>query len=142
MDLLILFPLAGWGGHPYTMGYALTMTGGTGDPEPGRCRRTDGKKWRCSRDAVADQKYCERHINRGRHRSRKHVEPHSNRLSSCTKSNTSSNTSKPAITTATTSPSTQPQTMDIATALSASSSDTPLDRYCHVFELHFLFRWT
>ncbi|KAJ6391289.1 hypothetical protein OIU77_025305 [Salix suchowensis] len=25
------------------------------DPEPGRCRRTDGKKWRCSRDAVAEQ---------------------------------------------------------------------------------------
>ncbi|KAA0036396.1 hypothetical protein IC582_018253 [Cucumis melo] len=47
---------------------------GNADPEPGRCRRTDGKKWRCSRDAVADQKYCERHINRGRHRSRKPVE--------------------------------------------------------------------
>ncbi|KAK5832558.1 growth-regulating factor 1-like [Gossypium arboreum] len=44
------------------------------DPEPGRCRRTDGKKWRCSRDAVAGQKYCERHMNRGRHRSRKPVE--------------------------------------------------------------------
>ncbi|RAL46656.1 hypothetical protein DM860_004935 [Cuscuta australis] len=48
--------------------------GSSNDPEPGRCRRTDGKKWRCSRDAVADQKYCERHINRGRHRSRKPVE--------------------------------------------------------------------
>ncbi|KAJ4848792.1 hypothetical protein Tsubulata_025779 [Turnera subulata] len=47
---------------------------GSTDPEPGRCRRTDGKKWRCSRDAVPDQKYCERHINRGRHRSRKPVE--------------------------------------------------------------------
>ncbi|KAJ3675655.1 hypothetical protein LUZ60_004697 [Juncus effusus] len=61
----------GWGslqlGYPY-------ISGNT-DPEPGRCRRTDGKKWRCSRDAVPDQKYCERHINRGRHRSRKHVEP-------------------------------------------------------------------
>ncbi|MFS7981500.1 putative transcription factor interactor and regulator C3H-WRC/GRF family [Helianthus anomalus] len=34
--------------------------------EPGRCRRTDGKKWRCSRDAMADQKYCKRHMNRGR----------------------------------------------------------------------------
>ena len=44
------------------------------DPEPGRCRRTDGKKWRCARDAVTDQKYCERHMNRGRHRSRKPVE--------------------------------------------------------------------
>ncbi|KAL6842968.1 hypothetical protein ACP4OV_027281 [Aristida adscensionis] len=47
---------------------------GCGDAEPGRCRRTDGKKWRCSRDAVGDQKYCERHLNRGRNRSRKHVE--------------------------------------------------------------------
>ncbi|KAK9266117.1 hypothetical protein L1049_010764 [Liquidambar formosana] len=44
------------------------------DPEPGRCRRTDGKKWRCSKDVVLDQKYCERHIHRGRRRSRKHVE--------------------------------------------------------------------
>ncbi|XP_042463374.1 growth-regulating factor 6-like isoform X1 [Zingiber officinale] len=57
----------GWGS--FYSGYA-----GNADPEPGRCRRTDGKKWRCSRDAVADQKYCERHMNRGRHRSRKHVE--------------------------------------------------------------------
>ncbi|CAL9121650.1 unnamed protein product [Musa textilis] len=57
----------GWG--LYHQGYS-----GNDDPEPGRCRRTDGKKWRCSREAVADQKYCERHINRGRHRSRKHVE--------------------------------------------------------------------
>ncbi|CAI9290713.1 unnamed protein product [Lactuca saligna] len=44
------------------------------DPEPGRCRRTDGKKWRCSRDVVAGHKYCERHIHRGRNRSRKPVE--------------------------------------------------------------------
>ncbi|KAI3418519.1 Growth-regulating factor [Psidium guajava] len=44
------------------------------DPEPGRCRRTDGKKWRCSKDAHPDSKYCERHMNRGRYRSRKPVE--------------------------------------------------------------------
>ncbi|KAL8168137.1 hypothetical protein V2J09_009636 [Rumex salicifolius] len=44
------------------------------DPEPGRCRRTDGKKWRCSRDVVAGHKYCERHVHRGRNRSRKPVE--------------------------------------------------------------------
>ncbi|KAK4746441.1 hypothetical protein SAY87_012753 [Trapa incisa] len=44
------------------------------DPEPGRCRRTDGKKWRCSKEAHPDSKYCERHMNRGRYRSRKHVE--------------------------------------------------------------------
>ncbi|KAF4357442.1 hypothetical protein CsatB_007802 [Cannabis sativa] len=57
----------GWGS--YHLGFSNNA-----DPEPGRCRRTDGKKWRCSRDAVADQKYCERHMNRGRHRSRKPVE--------------------------------------------------------------------
>ncbi|XP_015063897.1 growth-regulating factor 1-like isoform X2 [Solanum pennellii] len=58
-----------WGWGTFHLGFA-----GNTDPEPGRCRRTDGKKWRCSREAVPDQKYCERHINRGRHRSRKHVE--------------------------------------------------------------------
>lgn len=44
------------------------------DPEPHRCRRTDGKKWRCSRKVVPDQKYCERHMHRGCNRSRKLVE--------------------------------------------------------------------
>ncbi|KAK2995896.1 hypothetical protein RJ640_028304 [Escallonia rubra] len=46
------------------------------DPEPGRCKRTDGKKWRCSRDVAPHHKYCERHMHRGRPRSRKHVEVH------------------------------------------------------------------
>ncbi|KAK4844524.1 hypothetical protein QYF36_021271 [Acer negundo] len=44
------------------------------DPEPWRCRRTDGKKWRCSRDVAPDQKYCERHSHKSRPRSRKPVE--------------------------------------------------------------------
>jgi hypothetical protein len=44
------------------------------DQEPHRCRRTDGKKWRCGRDTVPNQKYCERHMHRGRNRSRKLVE--------------------------------------------------------------------
>lgn len=44
------------------------------DLEPGRCKRTDGKKWRCSRDVAPNQKYCDRHMHRGRPRSRKHVE--------------------------------------------------------------------
>lgn len=62
--------------RPTTLGWGSFHLGFSNntDPEPGRCRRTDGKKWRCSRDAVADQKYCERHMNRGRHRSRKPVE--------------------------------------------------------------------
>lgn len=50
------------------------FTNAGSDPEPGRCRRTDGKKWRCSKEAMAEHKYCERHINRNRHRSRKPVE--------------------------------------------------------------------
>ncbi|KAK2990159.1 hypothetical protein RJ640_008423, partial [Escallonia rubra] len=53
------------------------LMGGYGrkvDPEPGRCRRTDGKKWRCSKEAYPDSKYCERHMHRGRNRSRKPVE--------------------------------------------------------------------
>ncbi|KAK6119405.1 hypothetical protein DH2020_046857 [Rehmannia glutinosa] len=45
------------------------------DPEPGRCRRTDGRKWRCSKNVVPNQKYCERHMHRGRQGSRKRVEP-------------------------------------------------------------------
>ncbi|KAK8933920.1 Growth-regulating factor 6 [Platanthera zijinensis] len=66
----------------YAVGWGslhLGFSGNAADPEPGRCRRTDGKKWRCSRDAVPDQKYCERHMNRGRHRSRKRVEAQSGR---------------------------------------------------------------
>nr|QOE77261.1 growth-regulating factor 12a [Populus alba x Populus glandulosa] len=54
--------------------------------EPGRCRRTDGKKWRCSKEVLPDQKYCDRHIHRGRQRSRKLVEAASH-------SNTSTNLS-------------------------------------------------
>ncbi|KAJ6993223.1 growth-regulating factor 4 [Populus alba] len=66
--------------HPLQLYYqpSLLQTGYWGraamDPEPGRCRRTDGKKWRCSRDVVAGHKYCERHLHRGRNRSRKLVE--------------------------------------------------------------------
>ncbi|KAF3448444.1 hypothetical protein FNV43_RR09157 [Rhamnella rubrinervis] len=43
------------------------------DREPWRCKRTDGKKWRCSKEAIPDHKYCERHVHRGRHRSKKVV---------------------------------------------------------------------
>ncbi|XP_054808043.1 growth-regulating factor 1-like isoform X2 [Prosopis cineraria] len=41
------------------------------DTEPGRCRRTDGKKWRCSKEAYPNSKYCERHMHRGNNRLRK-----------------------------------------------------------------------
>ncbi|KAE9606478.1 hypothetical protein Lal_00013991 [Lupinus albus] len=58
--------------HP-TLSYC-SLYGKKLDPEPGRCRRTDGKKWRCSKEAYPDSKYCERHMHRGRNRSRKPVE--------------------------------------------------------------------
>ncbi|KAL6508270.1 hypothetical protein OROHE_021812 [Orobanche hederae] len=55
----------------YSVGYSKNG----GGMEAGRCKRTDGKKWRCSRDVAPHQKYCERHLHRGRGpRSRKHVE--------------------------------------------------------------------
>ncbi|XP_045787740.1 growth-regulating factor 5-like isoform X1 [Trifolium pratense] len=60
-------PPIGWG--CFEMGFGRKV-----DPEPGRCRRTDGKKWRCSKEAYPDSKYCERHMHRGRNRSRKPVE--------------------------------------------------------------------
>ncbi|KAL2906489.1 Growth-regulating factor 2 [Bienertia sinuspersici] len=76
------FSIGSYPAHSYGWGtFHLGFSGST-DPEPGRCRRTDGKKWRCSRDAVPDQKYCERHINRGRHRSRKPVEGHTGQAAS------------------------------------------------------------
>ncbi|KAL6000053.1 hypothetical protein ACLOJK_034730 [Asimina triloba] len=59
---------SGWG--CFQVGFGRKGT----DPEPGRCRRTDGKKWRCSKEAFPDSKYCERHMHRGRNRSRKPVE--------------------------------------------------------------------
>lgn len=62
--------------HP-ALGSYCSYYGKKFDPEPGRCRRTDGKKWRCSKDAYPDSKYCERHMHRGRNRSRKPVESHS-----------------------------------------------------------------
>lgn len=53
------------------------------DLEPGRCRRTDGKKWRCYGRVIPDQKYCERHVFRGSsQRSRKLVEASRNILKS------------------------------------------------------------
>lgn len=62
-----IFGAVGW--NCFQMGYGRKI-----DPEPGRCRRTDGKKWRCSKEAYPDSKYCERHMHRGRNRSRKPVE--------------------------------------------------------------------
>lgn len=83
--------------HP-TMGWSsfnLRFANNT-DPEPGRCRRTDGKKWRCARDVAPDQKYCERHMHRGRPRSRKLVEAQS--AMNTNSSNNNNSTTNPTTT--------------------------------------------
>ncbi|KAL3362534.1 hypothetical protein AABB24_015102 [Solanum stoloniferum] len=69
-----------------TTGLDLKFSSGS-DPEPWRCKRTDGKKWRCSRDVAPDQKYCERHAHKSKPRSRKPVEIHTNRHPPTPKSN-------------------------------------------------------
>lgn len=51
--------------------------------QPWRCRRTDGKKWRCGNDTLPNEKYCERHMHRGRNRSKnKKVDENSQHISS------------------------------------------------------------
>nr|POE55549.1 growth-regulating factor 4 [Quercus suber] len=71
-------------------GFNLRLSNST-DPEPGRCKRTDGKKWRCSRDVAPDHKYCERHLHRGRPRSRKPVEIHTKNENIVNNNNSSNN---------------------------------------------------
>ncbi|KAL1222547.1 Growth-regulating factor 8 [Cardamine amara subsp. amara] len=61
-------------GGSLQLGIASNASNNTADMEPWRCKRTDGKKWRCSRNVIPDQKYCERHTHKSRPRSRKHVE--------------------------------------------------------------------
>ncbi|KAK4277624.1 hypothetical protein QN277_015594 [Acacia crassicarpa] len=73
-NLLIPTALASASCSPFDGGFNLRLSSSSTDPEPGRCRRTDGKKWRCSRDVAPNHKYCERHMHRGRPRSRKPVE--------------------------------------------------------------------
>ncbi|KAG7546369.1 Glutamine-Leucine-Glutamine QLQ [Arabidopsis suecica] len=61
-------------GGSLQLGIASSTSNNSADLEPWRCKRTDGKKWRCSRNVIPDQKYCERHTHKSRPRSRKHVE--------------------------------------------------------------------
>ncbi|XP_020102009.1 growth-regulating factor 1-like isoform X2 [Ananas comosus] len=84
-------PANGVGGCGWGCFYQVGRRGAEEDPEPWRCRRTDGKKWRCSKEAYPDSKYCERHMHRGKNRSRKLVE-----LSLSTSSTPASSTPIPA----------------------------------------------
>lgn len=71
------------------------------DLEPGRCKRTDGKKWRCSREAHRESKYCERHMHRGRNSSRKPVTIATNTTSPVIKIHSNSVHDQPSVQTST-----------------------------------------
>ncbi|KAL0326728.1 UNVERIFIED_CONTAM: Growth-regulating factor 8 [Sesamum angustifolium] len=104
-----------------TSGLDLRFSSNGSDPEPWRCKRTDGKKWRCSRDVAPDQKYCERHAHKSRPRSRKHVE-----VSAHNPSSQQPPLILPAASTTTTTPLTQPlqtSTSQFPTMASAASFD-------------------
>ena len=59
MLICILLLFAAVGCYSSSLDYNVEET------ESLRCRRTDGKKWRCNWDVVPDQKYCQRHLHRG-----------------------------------------------------------------------------
>ncbi|KAL3688591.1 hypothetical protein R1sor_014900 [Riccia sorocarpa] len=42
-----------------------------------RCNRKDGKRWQCAREVVPGQKYCERHVGRGRSRPKRPAQNYS-----------------------------------------------------------------
>ncbi|XP_031495439.1 growth-regulating factor 10-like [Nymphaea colorata] len=102
------------------------------EPEPGRCRRTDGKKWRCSKEVVPDHKYCEKHMHRGRNRSRKPVErqtvPEPSKSTTTTTTATTTTVAAAAVANPTTTNSSTITTVasgipDSSTQLSISISD-------------------
>ncbi|KAF3957137.1 hypothetical protein ACB098_12G070800 [Castanea mollissima] len=110
--------------RPNTLGWGSFHLGFSNntDPEPGRCRRTDGKKWRCSRDAVADQKYCERHMNRGRHRSRKPVEGQTGHAVSGTPTTTATTSTSTSSTISKLSPIASSSSASVVVPVGASNS--------------------
>ncbi|KAK8594856.1 hypothetical protein V6N13_015769 [Hibiscus sabdariffa] len=105
------------------------------DQEPGRCRRTDGKKWRCSKEAYPDSKYCERHMHRGRNRSRKPVEVNASSSSSSSTSTSTTagstlSTSFPSINSNLSIPSSN-TTSSFSFSPMASETYTPFDPFLY-----------
>ncbi|KAL1828530.1 growth-regulating factor 9 isoform X2 [Daucus carota subsp. sativus] len=94
-------------------------------PETGRCRRTDGKTWRCLKDVVPDQKYCERHMHRGR--STKRVEAFGVNLQSNSHTITCSNTDA---TTPTCSTKTSQKIKSHNLAVTSAKLSTPISGNC------------
>eukprot|EP00958_Prasinococcus_capsulatus_P012496 scaffold1248_cov393-Prasinococcus_capsulatus_cf.AAC.18 len=61
--------------HPAT--FLPIMCGA--EVQPQRCRRTDGKRWRCSNDCVRGHNYCEKHLNAKARRARNNRRARANR---------------------------------------------------------------
>ncbi|PIA27675.1 hypothetical protein AQUCO_07600086v1 [Aquilegia coerulea] len=110
----------------FQMGYGRKV-----DPEPGRCRRTDGKKWRCSKEAYPDSKYCERHMHRGRNRSRKPVEVNTTSNSSLPLSSFTSRTPSSTITS-----NTNPSSYSLSSSLTSDKSQQEHHHPYHNTPLH------
>ncbi|KAM7531488.1 hypothetical protein LguiB_034898 [Lonicera macranthoides] len=103
------------------------------DLEPWRCRRTDGKKWRCSRDVAPEQKYCERHAHKTRTRSRKPVENQTQNTTTTTTKTFNNYSHQPNIlpaysTTTTTTTTTDPFQKPISHFQTLPSSATSFDQ--------------
>ncbi|KAJ0264009.1 Growth-regulating factor 5 [Hirschfeldia incana] len=108
----------GWG--CYQMGF-----GRKPDPEPGRCRRTDGKKWRCSREAYPDSKYCEKHMHRGRNRARKSTD----------QNQTTAPLTSPSLSFPNSNNNPSPTLSSSSSTFSASSSSPSIDAYSNINRL-------
>ncbi|KAJ7568758.1 hypothetical protein O6H91_01G046900 [Diphasiastrum complanatum] len=120
--------VAALSGSPYGISGVGWGSSSNMDAEPGRCRRTDGKKWRCSRPVVQEQKYCERHMHRGRHRSRKAAEAQTNSLSQPSPMSTSSNMPTPSVAL----PRTAPHSIDPRPPVIVNSSQQQQQVSAHV----------
>lgn len=68
------------------------------ESEAGRCRRTDGKKWRCKGGVLPGQKYCATHVNRGAKKRVTSHEPAATTTSTTYPSATTNNIQKAQIT--------------------------------------------
>ncbi|KAK4265625.1 hypothetical protein QN277_026652 [Acacia crassicarpa] len=104
------------------------------DTEPGRCRRTDGKKWRCSKEAYPNSKYCERHMHRGNNRLRKPLQQHQQQQGFKTTTLTPPpNNNKNSLTVTKSSNTTPPSLLSLTTTAPLSDTTTHNHHHHHSF---------
>ncbi|KAI9122809.1 hypothetical protein K1719_005698 [Acacia pycnantha] len=94
------------------------------DTEPGRCRRTDGKKWRCSKEAYPNSKYCERHMHRGNNRLRKPLQQHQQQGFKTTTLTPPTNNNTNSLTVTKSNNTTRPSLLSLTTTTALSDTTT------------------